>query len=219
MSSFPPDLAIAISNRAFEQWGLPQCIKIDNGRPLVNPSSPDLPTLAILWWVGLGIEVIQNRPRRPQENGAVESSQGILNRWVNPKEFNSLKALNRELFQKAQFQREVYMIPNKDYKTRMSLFPELAQSPRRYSPKNFDFQKVEAFLAQKAWIRKVKRNGEIKLFAQTIYLGTRFAAQSVSIIYDPHEHIWQVHDSKGALIKLSQKKLVRKEDIMVFANR
>ena len=148
-------------NRAFARWGVPQKIKIDNGLPLVNPSNLDLPTLSILWWVGLGIEVIQNRPGRPQENGAVESSQGILNRWVNPTKYTSIEQLNPALEEQGRIQREVYLIPAKKYQTRISLFPTLTQNPRTYSPHNFDFTRVEQYLAQRAWTRAVKKNGEI----------------------------------------------------------
>lgn len=70
-------------NNCFEMWGLPQHIKIDNGHPFVTPSYRDVPTKSKLWWIGLGIKVIQNELRRPQQNGAVECLQGIMKRWAN----------------------------------------------------------------------------------------------------------------------------------------
>ena len=72
-------------NESFQRWGLPKRIKIDNGRPFVNSTSRKVPTKTILWWVGLGIKVIQNTPRRPQENGIVECLQGTMCSWSNPK--------------------------------------------------------------------------------------------------------------------------------------
>jgi hypothetical protein len=76
--------ALQVVNGCFERWGMPKEIKIDNGHPFVNPNHRDLPTLAKLWWIGLGINVIQNDVGRPQQNGAVECLQGVMGSWSNP---------------------------------------------------------------------------------------------------------------------------------------
>lgn len=58
----------------FEQWGLPQAIKIDNGRPLGDPKRLQIPMLP-LWLVGYGIEPIWNRAAQPTNNANVERAQ------------------------------------------------------------------------------------------------------------------------------------------------
>ena len=68
---------------AFGRWGRPERIRVDNGAPW--GSSGDLPTDLALWLIGLGIEMIWNTPRRPQENGVVERSQGTAKRWAEPR--------------------------------------------------------------------------------------------------------------------------------------
>ena len=216
MNQFPQQKALRISNQAFEQWGLPKRIKIDNGRPFVNPNSTEIPTLSILWWIGLGIEVVQNRPATPQQNGAVESSQGILFRWANPGQYDNIQALNQALVQQSTIQREIYRIPGKNYQTRMELFPQLTHASRPYQPELFDFKRVERFLAQRAWSRKVKKNGEVKFFGKILYVGSKYVAHQVSITYDPYESIWRFHDSYGTLIKNLDKKIVDPDKIIQF---
>ena len=78
-------------NQAFERWGLPKNIKIDNGHPFVNPNNSNVASKAKLWWIGLGINVIQNTPRCPQQNGIVESLQGTICSWSNPSDCETIE--------------------------------------------------------------------------------------------------------------------------------
>ena len=55
----------------FEQWGLPSYIRVDNGKPFGDPQRCSIPELG-LWLIGLGIEVVWNRPRTPKDNATVE---------------------------------------------------------------------------------------------------------------------------------------------------
>jgi transposase InsO family protein len=67
---------------AFRTWGLPDELRGDNGIPW--GSRGDLPTDLELWLAGLGVPVRFNPPRRPQDNGVVERSQGTGKRWGDP---------------------------------------------------------------------------------------------------------------------------------------
>src|SRR3954468_9301443 len=64
----------------FEQWGLPSYIRVDNGKPFGDPQRCSVPELA-LWLIGLGIEVVWNRPRTPKDNAKVERMQATTSRW------------------------------------------------------------------------------------------------------------------------------------------
>ncbi len=72
----------AVLREAFERWGRPARIRVDNGMPL--GSKGDLPTDLGPWLAALGVEVVPNPPRRPQDNGVVERSQGTGKRWAEP---------------------------------------------------------------------------------------------------------------------------------------
>ena len=217
MSKVKAKTVVAVANRCFEQWGLPKCIKIDNGHPLVDPKNRDMPTLAFLWFIGLGIEMIQNQPRSPQQNGIVEGLQGTCASWVNPKGKQSPVELQEALDECSIFQREYYRIPGKQNKTRKELFPELYQNSRRYDPNGFCMQRVEQFLAKKVWTRKVKRSGEIRFRGHYIYLGTKFKAQTVYLTFDPGENQWMVRDERGTLLKTSRKAIIQEQQIKELA--
>lgn len=208
-------------NKCFERWGLPEKIKIDNGRPFVNPHARKLPTLTILWWIGLGIEVIQNPPKCPQDNGTVEKLQGTLCSWSNPKDCKNIKALQKRLNEESDFQRNHYRIPSKAskaYKTRLEIHPELEQNKRVYNSELFDIQKVYDFLAQNVWVRTIRKKGDFKFNNSYFYIGKQFAHITVFITFDPIEKQWLFRQSDGTLIKTSDKYIPSAKQILDFAN-
>ena len=78
----PAEATIAALREAFAQWGRPARIRVDHGHPW--GSRGDLPTELGLWLLGLGIELVYNPPRQPQQNGVVERSQEVGQRWADP---------------------------------------------------------------------------------------------------------------------------------------
>lgn len=217
MSKINAHTVVRAANRCFETWGLPKQMKIDNGHPLVDPKNRDMPTLAFLWFVGLGIEMIQNQPRSPQQNGIVEGLQGTCASWVHPKSKQNLEELQQAIDEFSIFQRDHYKIPGKQNKTRKERFADLYQNNRLYEPTKFCMQRVERFLAKKIWTRKVKKNGEIRFRTHYIYLGTQFKGQTVWLSFDPLEHQWLVRNQKGALLKTSKKGIITEQQIKELA--
>jgi len=204
-------------NLSFARYGIPSRIKIDNGQPFVNPNYRDIPTKAKLWWIGLGIEVVQNRPRVPQENGIVECLQGICYRWINPSQLQTPEELQIQLDQISDFQRNHYELPNRAYKTRIALYPELEQNPRKYNPDNFNMKLVDQFLAKQVWQRKANQNGQVSFFDHRISIGRAFKNQKVFISFDDIERQWVFRDSKGYLLNTSSKAIPSEEEIKKFA--
>lgn len=209
--------AIWAVNLSFKRYGLPSRIKIDNGQPFVNPNYRDVPTKAKLWWIGLGIEVIQNPPRLPQENGIVECLQGVCHRWVNPKQIQTPQQLQTQLDQISDFQRNHYELPNRFYKTRIALYPELEQNSRKYHPSKFNMKLVDQFMASRVWQRKTNQNGQLSFFDQKISIGRAFKNLKVYITFDDIERQWVFRNDKGALLKTSTKAIPCEKEIKNFA--
>lgn len=119
----------AALRRTFQRWGRPQQFRVDNGSPW--GSAGDLPTDLALWLVGLGIAVQANPPRRPQDNGVVERSQGTGKRWAEPRTCATAEELQGRLREMDVIQREEY--PSLDGRTRLEVYPRLKHSGRAYS--------------------------------------------------------------------------------------
>jgi hypothetical protein len=219
VNQIPQEQAVQVVNDCFERWGIPRNIKIDNGYPLVNPNHMDIPTMAKLWWIGLGINVIQNDPGKPQQNGTVEGLQRIMGSWSNPEGQPSIDALQERLDQESRFQRESYRIPSKDNKTRAELYPELYENKknRPFKVSSFSIKRVYDFLSNQVWERSVQNNGLVKFRREYIYVGAQYAKEQVTITLDPVEVQWMIRKLDGTILKTSKKAIPTKDEIVEFA--
>ena len=67
--------------QAFRRWGMPECLRVDNGNPWGNWN--DLPTAFALWVVGLGVRWHWNEPCCPQQNRRSNGPRGRASAGVN----------------------------------------------------------------------------------------------------------------------------------------
>jgi hypothetical protein len=182
---------------AFARWGLPGRLRVDNGAPW--GSKGDWPTELALWLIGLGVGVTWNTPRRPQENGVVERSQGTANRWCEPWTCESPGELEARLEQMDRCHREIY--PRQGGRSRLSLHPGLAHSGRPYAPESearlWDWGRVTAHLSGYVEARRVSRNGMVSIYNRGHYVGRVHQGKDVYVTFDPETNEWVFSDAQG----------------------
>jgi len=66
------DIALAIFERAFKDFGLPAAIRTDNGPPFAAPNALFGLSRLSVWWLRLGIQLQRIKPGQPQQNGRHE---------------------------------------------------------------------------------------------------------------------------------------------------
>jgi len=64
--------ALTAFERLFEERGLPQAIRTDNGVPFASPNGLYNLSKLSVWWLRLGISIERIRPGNPQQNGRHE---------------------------------------------------------------------------------------------------------------------------------------------------
>ena len=69
--------------RAFEQYGLPEVIRSDNGSPFASKGPTGLTQLGA-WWIKLGIRHERTDPGSPQQNGSHERFHRTLLEAMTP---------------------------------------------------------------------------------------------------------------------------------------
>jgi hypothetical protein len=182
----------------FKQWGRPLAMRFDNGYPW--GSCGDLPTPLALWLIGLGIGVIWNPPRRPQDNGVVERSQGLAKNWAEPDRCHDHAQLQRRMNEEDQVQRQSY--PHGSFSSRMEAYPDLIHSGRSYNTTwergNWSWEAVLSYLSETMMQRRVDRSGKIGLYHEKLYVGTVNAGKDIVVQFDADTVEWVISDPGGA---------------------
>jgi hypothetical protein len=189
-------------------------LRVDNGVPW--GSRGDLPTDLALWLIGLGVGVDWNPPRRPQDNGVVERSQGTAKRWAEPGACATAEELQRRLEEMDGIQREEY--PSVRGRSRLEAFPELAHSGRAYTPawegEHWSLAAVGAHLAGYAVPRRVDKSGTVSVYNRTHYVGRIHERKTVHVMFDPEAGEWIFADEKGQQLRSRPAREISREAIM-----
>jgi hypothetical protein len=199
---------------AFSRWGLPGSFRVDNGAPW--GSKGDLPTELALWLIGLGIGMIWNTPRRPQENGVVERSQGTASRWCEPWTCRSPEELEARLGQMDRLHREVY--PYRECRSRLEVHPGLRSSGRAYVPESeerlWEWGRVTAHLSGYVVARRVNRNGLVSIYDRGYYVGRAHQGKPVYVTFDPETIEWVFSDARGHELRHKAAEEISPERVM-----
>lgn len=184
----------------FKQWGLPQAIKIDNGRPFGDPKRLQIPLLP-LWLVGYGIEPIWNRPAQPTDNAKVERAQATTANWADLATCSDITDLRENLKQVILTQRERYPVRRLNDQTRQQAYPAIDSPLRGFEGGDFDYQRVLNFLQARCWHRKASKIAVISFYYQRWFLSRSVADQWVSIRLDASSNEWVIFTTTGEFIK------------------
>lgn len=185
---------------AFQKWGLPKSIRIDNGAPMADPQRKRMTEIS-MWLTGLGIKVILNRPRRPTDNAKVERMQQTTKNWADIKNCVDTEQLQEYLNQVIELQRTHYKVRRLNYQTRIERYPGILTNPRKYDSEYFDTQKVYEELAKWQFVRRASKIGQFSLYGQVYYLGKSLAKQYLVIKFNPNNLSWDISDANGVSIR------------------
>jgi hypothetical protein len=169
-----------------------------------------------LWLIGLGVEVTWNTPRRPQENGVVERSQGTANRWGEPWTCASPEELQARLEQMDRLQRETY--PYQGDRSRAAAFPALSHSGRAYALESeaqlWQWHRVTAHLSGYAVLRRVDQRGQVSIYNRGHYVGQIHQGKDVYVMFDPELIEWVFADIQGRQLRRRPADQISPERIM-----
>ncbi len=185
----------------FTRWGLPMWMRVDNGFPW--GSKGDLPTDLGCWLLGLGVQLWWNPPRRPQDNGVVERSQGTSKRWGEPHTCVSAEELQTRIDDLDDIQRSHY--PYKDKMSRMTWYPGLNHSGRVYrrskEKATWQWQRVMDHLSSYCVPRKVDQKGQISIYNRNHYVGVRYRQRQIWVMFNGEKCQWVISDEEDRIIK------------------
>jgi hypothetical protein len=157
-----------------------------------------------------------NNPRRPQENGVVERSQGTSNRWCEPWSRATPEEPQSRLERMDRLHRETY--PYRDRLSRMEYFPGLRHSARPYDRDSeaglWSWSRVTEHLSGYVLCRRVDQAGLVSLYNRGHYVGKMHHGKQVYVMYDPILNEWVFADREGRQLRRQPAEELSRERVM-----
>jgi transposase InsO family protein len=169
--------------RAFARYGLPRCVRSDNGPPFAGQGLHGLSQLTV-WWMRHGIRVEHIAPGRPDQNGAHEQFHRVLKAATTRPPAASRRAQQhrfdhfvREYNEERPHEALADAVPAEGY----------CASPRPWP------RRVPPLEYPGHWEpRRVQPNGGIRWQAQHIFLSRALAGHDVAL-EEVDDGVWTIH--------------------------
>ncbi len=182
LESTREDLAFTAFERLFQERGLPQAIRSDNGVPFASANSLFHLSKLSVWWLRLGINIERIKPGHPQQNGRHERMHLTLKKeTTRPPGMNSLQQQDRF---DAFIQEYNYERPHEGIEMRCpgNLYINSTRQYKGLEPLEYPFHNRTIL---------VTSCGRICLHRKKINLSTVFAGQMLGL-KEVEENIWLV---------------------------
>ena len=192
---------IPVFKRVFQEYGLPEAIRTDNGTPFSSTSPGGLSQLS-LWWLKLGIKPERIKAGRPDQNGRHERMHRTLKEATCNPPADSMRAQIKRF---KKFVHEFnYERPHQGINQRLPSDCHL-KSSREYTGEFSEITYPDNFV-----IRKVRSNGEIKWQGKLIYVSELFYGEPVGLEpIDEDRALLSYSSVKLGMVDLKKRKLIR----------
>ena len=169
--------------KIFNQYGLPERIRCDNGTPFGGAGPTGLTRLSA-WWVKLGIAVEFLAPGRPDQNGAHEQFHRVYKQEVAKNPALTLAGQQR----RSNHWLKIYNEERPHQGLKMKVPAECYRKNRRKAPK-----RVWPWKYDQGWERHwVKGNGEISRKGKRRFIGEAFVGDYVGL-KPQRANVWRVY--------------------------
>jgi transposase InsO family protein len=180
---------------AFREYGLPEVIRTDNGRPFAGLGLGGLSHLSV-WWIKLGIRPERIRPGKPQENGRHERMHLTLKEATKPAG-RTMKAQQRRFSEFRRVFNEERPHESLDHRVPAQVY---RSSVRKY-PERIPAVEYEAGILTK----RVHDHGDISWQGQRLFLSEPLAGERVAF-ERIGDGLWMVRFGSMKLAKLDERK-------------
>lgn len=209
--------------QAFQAWGRPLEIQTDRETVYVGSDDHNFPSPFTLWLVGLGIKHVVSRSHRPTDQAQVERNHRTLADMAwRDQHFDDLAQLQTALDDHRQRYHEDLPVKAANClgQPPLVVHPEARFSGRPYHPalewELFDMQRVDLYLSQYVWTRKVTGNGVVSFGAHHYYVGRAYIGQTISGQFIPETRSFRLQAMDGARLRELPAKGLGKTDILGF---
>jgi len=161
-----------VVERVFQEYGLPQAMRTDNGPPFASVGAGGLSPLSV-WWVKLGIMPERIQPGHPEENGRHER----MHRTLKQETMRPPAATVVAQQQRCDAFREEYNT-QRPHQALGQVPPATCYAPSaRPYPQRLEAPQYPALTE----VRRVRSNGEIKWHGELVFLSEALVGELVGI--------------------------------------
>lgn len=158
---------------AFQEFGIPEAIRSDNGPPFASTGAGGLTALSV-WWLKLGIRLERIEPGKPQQNGRLERLHRTLEEVVGSPAKN-VQAQSRAI----SFWRQDYNEVRPHEALGMRVPADAYQrSRRRYPTKLID---LRYSAIEPDFVERLDKQGRVKWRGHKILVSSALAYEYVNI--------------------------------------
>lgn len=187
----------AVLEGAFQEYGLPERMRSDNGAPFGSNGRGGLTALAV-WWMRLGIEPERIQPGRPQQNGSHERMHLTLKQETASPSAGSLRSQQRRF---DGFRQEYnHERPHEGL--------QMSTPGEHYEPSTRSYPRRLPEPTYPGWeVRSVGRSGQFKFSLKDVFVSHALAGQRIGLkqLQSDHERYWRVYFMKYDLGVLDRK--------------
>jgi transposase InsO family protein len=214
----------AVLRAAFAEWGCPLEIQTDHEDVYVGAATSDFPSRFTLWLLGLNMQHVTSRSRRPTDQAQVERGHRTLGdmSWKDEL-FAQVPALQTTLDDRRQrYNTELPVTAaDCDGQPPLRVHPTARFSGRPFCPELewqlFDLNRVDAFLAQQVWIRHVGEQGQVGVGSHHYYVGRDYAFQTVTVCFQPATRTFRFDLADGTHVADMPARELDKADLIGYA--
>lgn len=180
---------------AFREFGLPEVMRSDNGRPFAGLGIGGLSRLAV-WWIRLGIRPERIGAGRPQENGRHERMHLTLLEAIQPPA-HSLRGQQRRF--------ETFRQEFNEERPHEALGQRTPASVYRPSPRPYPSPLPKMDYASGVVVRRVRAHGDINWGGHRLFLNQALAGEDVGF-EAVEDGLWLVRFGGMKLAQWDEKK-------------
>jgi hypothetical protein len=171
---------------AFQEYGLPERIRSDNGAPFGSNGRGGLTRLAV-WWMRLGIQPERIQPGQPQQNGRHERMHLTLQQETAEPPAMSLRS--------QQWRFNAFVQEYNRERPHEAL--QMSTPSQHYQPSAREYPKrlPEATYPDGWEVRRVGKSGQFKLSTMDVFISHALAGQRIGLypLAEASEQYWKIH--------------------------
>lgn len=187
--------------KIFELYGMPECINTDNGSPWGNSCQTRYTKFSV-WLMQLGIKVSHSRIYHPQTNGKVERFHRTLKLELLKNNYFRDHNHTQCLFDEW---RDCYNLERPHEAIDMST----PVSRYRHSHRAYTGKLLQPEYHSEDKVRKVNKDGIIKLLGAPYFIGRPFSEQTIGIRPSETDGMFKVYFYQQHVAKIDLRKVIK----------